>query len=306
MLTSVSTLGVAVIHYRTPDVALRSLARLREAAEDAAVVLVDTAPESSFENRLAREFPDVAFLPTPNHSYSHSVNAGLATLNTAYLSLMNADVLVQPGTLKQLVAVLEAHTEVGVAAPLALTEDGVPQEMGLPYRINYARLRRAERRSQAAGVPSDGPKGSSPASVPVSWLAGYMQLTRRSVWQQVGGYDESFRFFNEDLDFSLRVRELGFECRLVNTPVVHLGGTSTPDHPAFHVEGRRGGMAVTERHHGALYKLGHKAFLWAEALTGSVLERDPKRKLGHTKMLEMLRANDWSHSPFGDTLDQRW
>lgn len=284
------------MHYRTPDVALECLRRIRLATEGAQIVLVDTAPDDLFRARLAAEFPEVQFLPAPNHSYSRSVNLGLARLNTDYLTLMNADVYVQPDTFEKLLEVMRANSSAGVVAPKAVTPSGSAQNMGLPYALNYARLGTAQRKVGA---------GSPVASVAVGWLSGCMQVIRPEAWRAAAGYDESFRFCNEDLDFCLRLRKLGYECRLASTPVVHLGGTSTPDHPAFFVEGRRGGMVVTARHHGAALTLVHKAFLWTEALLGCTFSADPERRGAHENLLEMLRSGDFSKSPFGDTLDQR-
>ncbi len=290
-------LGIAVIHYRTPEVALDCLARLRIAAPDARKVLVDTAPEPSFQARLAEEFPEVTFLPVANHSYSRSVNAGLATLDTPYLVQMNADVLVEEGTLTGLREALDANPASGAVAPLALTTAGVPQPMGLPYQRHYTALERAAAAPRSAGAP--------PPSVQVEWLAGCMQLFTREAWEASGGYDETFRFFNEDLDFCLRLGKRGYDLRLVATPVLHLGGTSTPSHPAFHVEGRRGGMEVSRRHRSRTFQAAHLAFLWAEALSGRLLAKEPEKRAAHAEMLRLLRSGAWHESPFGETLDER-
>lgn len=286
------TLGIAVVHYRTPEVALDCLVRLRSAAPEAELVLVDAAPCAAFEARLEAELPGVLFLPVPNHSYARSVNIGVAALKTDYVALMNADVLVEEETLDLLLAALEEEPGCGLVGPLALTPAGRPQPMGLPYELNYLKL--AARR----GTPS-------PRSVEVPWLSGCMQLTRRSVWEESGGYDEAFRFFNEDLDFSLRLRALGHACRLVDAPVVHLGGASTPAHPAFQLEGRRGGMLVSRRHASPAFAALHQAFLWAEALSGRLLARSAERRALSSWLLDLLRRGAWGESPFGATLDER-
>ncbi|MFA7461097.1 MAG: glycosyltransferase family 2 protein [Trueperaceae bacterium] len=295
-----ASLGIAVIHYRTPNLAFDCLARLAQAAPGAEVVVVDTAPERDFADQLAARHPDVRFVATANHSYAHSVNAGLAALSAQHLAFMNADVLVEPDTFTALRAALDESTGEAVVAPLALTAAGSPQPMGPGYQLHYRRLRRLRERSAASdsAVPA-------PPSIEVPWLAGYLQLVHRALWDRVGGYDESFRFFNEDIDFCLRARALGYTCRLVDTPVVHLGGSSTPAHPAFHAEGRRGGMVITQRHHGAAYQGLHLAYLWAEALIGRRLARTTDRRRAHALVLEMLRSGDWSRSPFGATLDER-
>lgn len=294
-VSSVQTLGIAVVHYRAPAVALDCLRRVRSAAPEAAVVLVDTAPEAEFQRVLAREHPNVEFVPAANHSYSHAVNVGLRKLDASYLVLMNADVLVEEDTFKHLLAVMAGHPHCGVVGPLARLPSGEPQPLGVPYRRYYRRLKNA--RSAA--------DHGAPTSLPVRWLSGSLQLVRREAWLATGNYDETLRFFNEDLEFCLRLARAGWEARLVATPVVHLGGSSTPDHPAFHVEGRRGGMVVTQRYYPRPVGWLQLAFLWSEALAGSLLARGPGQRAAHRQMLELLRAGDFGRSPFGATLDDR-
>ncbi len=295
------SLGIAVVHYRAPEVALDCLERLEVAAPGAQVVVVDTAPEPDFRARLTARFPEARFLAAPNHSYSRSVNLGISALATERVALMNADVLVEPDTFRKLESALNACGNASVVAPLALTREDRPQDMGLPYAWHYRRLGSASRSTAQQGDAS----APTPASVEVPWVAGYLQLMPRALWDEVGGYDESFRFFNEDIDFCLRVRRAGYGCRLVDAPVLHLGGTSTPAHPAFHVEGRRGGMLITRRHYGPARRAAHTAFLWSEALLGSLLARSEDHRAAHAMMLEMLRSGAWHSSPFGATLDER-
>lgn len=299
-----ATVGIAVVHYRTPEVALDCLARLEAAVPGAQVVVVDTAPEPAFQERLAAAQPAARFIAAPNHSYSRSVNLGVAALTTHYIALMNADVLVNPDTFDRLLAALAMHDGLAVAAPLALAPGGAPQRMGLPYALHYWRLRRAAARTAAATGGQDSEAQVS-AAVEVPWLAAYLQCMPRAVWERLGGYDESFRFFNEDMDFCFRVREHGYRCLLVDAPVVHLGGSSTPAHPAFHVEGRRGGMLLTLRHRGAAYRAAHAAYLWLEAWLGSRLARSASGRQAHRAMLRLLRSGRWHDSPFGATLDDR-
>ncbi len=283
------------MHYRAPAVALDCLRRVRSAAPEAEVVLVDTAPEAEFQRILAREHPSVEFVPAANHSYSHAVNVGLKRLDASYLVLMNADVLVEDDTFEHLLAVMARHPRCGVAGPLARLQSGTPQPLGVPYRRYYRRLLNA----QAKGDDDD------VASLPVRWLSGCLQLVRREAWLATGGYDETLRFFNEDLEFCLRLARADWQSRLVATPVVHLGGSSTPDHPAFHVEGRRGGMVVTQRYYPRAVGWLQLAFLWSEAVAGSVLAREPGQRAAHRQMLELLRTGDFGRSPFGNTLDDR-
>lgn len=280
-------LAIAVIDHHTPVDLLRTvLARVANAAPRARLLLVDTGGGGPpAEDALP---PGTQRLSVANRSYSYAVNRGLERLDRPYLALMNADVLVERDTFARLTAVLRTARRTGVVGPLALNAAGRPQDLGLPYRLNYARAARAGH-----------------GGVKVPWLSGCLQIVDRRLWLATGGYDESLRFTNEDLEFCLRAGRLGWECRLLAAPVVHLGGTSTPSHPAFHVEGRRGGYVVTSRYRTPLEAFVLRGFLRTEALLGSRLARESSSREAHRAMQHLLRRGDWQHSPFGPTLDDR-
>src|SRR5690606_27641952 len=225
---------------------------------------------------------------------------GLAALpGLPYLALMNDDVLVEERTLADLVAALEAHPEAGAAGPLAYDGSGRLQDMGLPYRLVQGRALRA------AGVaPASVDRGAldravgaaparRPAAVRAPWLAGCLKVVARQAHVATGGYDEGFRCTNEDLDHGLRAARLGYTNLLVATPVTHLGGTSTPSHPAFHVEGRRGGYLVTERHLPGAARLAHRAYLVLEGSVGALLAPDPRARQAHRAVARMARQGGW-------------
>ncbi|HET8984594.1 MAG TPA: glycosyltransferase [Trueperaceae bacterium] len=284
-------LGIVVVHHRTPGPLFDALWRIGAAAPDAAVVLVDTAPDAEVLTAAARIVPGLITVSTANHSYSHAVNRGweeLAPLAPRYLAQMNADVMVEPDTFARLTEALSAANGAGVAGPLALTPAGKPQDLGPLYALEYRRLRRSSR-----------------GSVKVRWLSGCLQLVDRAVIDAVGGYDTEYRFTNEDMEFCLRAAEAGFASLLVDTAVVHLGGTSTPKHPAFHVEGRRGGYLLSAKYLPSAVSFLHRGFLRTEAALGSALARDPVAKVGHQRMARLIRDGAWHRSPFGATLDDR-
>lgn len=288
-------LGVAIIHYRTPELALEAVARVKSAEPEADLVVVDTDPQPEFEAALRAACPGVRFAPTPNLSYAHSVNVGLSRLDARYLAFMNADVLIEPSTFRDLRAALDEEPAAGVAGPLALTASGQPQSLGLPYARHYRALNRARRRGG----------GARTASVQVPWLSGCLQLVTREAWVKSGGLDEEFRFFNEDMDFCFRLRAAGYLSLLVDTPVLHVGGSSTPADAAFHVEGRRGGMIVSLRHRGPVFRAAHSLFLHVEAHLGSRLAASARAKCAHRQMLALLKSGAWFSTPFGRTLNDR-
>lgn len=286
-------LTVAVVNFRTPALALSCLTLVRRSAPGADLRLVDADPDPDFAAALLGSHPDVDYLGISNHSYAHAVNAGLAGATTEYVAFMNADVIVTDSTFAELLTALDSRPQAAAAGPLVSGGDGKLQRLGPSYARHYRRLRRSA------------PVGDGPATADVPWLSGCLLVVRLRDWRGLGGYDEAFRFYNEDLDFGLRVSEAGRANLLVATPVVHLGGTSTPSHPAFGLEGRRGGLLVGRRHYPGWLRAAQTAFVASEAALGSVLGRTPGRRAASAELLRMLRAGDVDATPFGATLDER-
>ncbi len=289
---TVPSVAVVVVHHRTPELLIECLASLRRAAPTARITVVDTAPEAELGERLERDFDRVAWLPTTNHSYSHALNTGVATTSEPFVVLMNADVMVGEGTIVDLTAALARDPAAAAVGPVAFDRTGRPQDLGPVYRVHYYRAARAAARSEAEGVV-------------VPWLSGAMQLVRRPAFEEVGGYDRSLRFTNEDLDFCLKLRRRGHFLRLVDTRVTHLGGTSTPRHAAFMAEGRRGGYVISLRYQPPLVQALHRAFLRAESFLGARFGRSADARRASELVATMLRDSTWDRSPFGPTLDDR-
>lgn len=285
MANVTAELDVVVVHHRTPEILVACLERLARSRPPVRPIVVDTAPDEGTLASVRARHPEALTLTAPNHSYAHAVNVGLEHAAGAFAAHMNADVFVEPGTFAHLVDALERDPGAGVAAPLARTPQGRRQDHGPLYHPHYLRL---ELR----------PGGS----VRVPWLTGCLQVVRRSVLERIGGLDASLRFYNEDLEFCLRARAAGFGCRLVDTPVLHLGGSSTPAGGAFLVEGVRGGYQLSRRYLPRPARLAHRAGLMAWGALGSALAREPERRRALARVAAMARSGSFDDAPFGPSL----
>lgn len=281
-------LSIVVVHYRIPAVLAECLARLSRFAPHAELIVVDTDPDDAMLDHLRSSYPGLKVVPAPNHSFAHAVNLGLRRTHAPLLAYMNADVYVEAETFPLLQAALAAHSEAGIAGPLALNPNGRPQDQGPDYRLYYLRLPR---------TPG--------AAIRVPWLAGCLQMLRRDVLERCGGLDPSLRFYNEDIEFCVRAHRAGFTILLVRAPVLHVGGSSTPSLDAFMLEGRRGGMQVSRRYYPPIVRRLHRAGLWFEARFGTLFGRDLKARGRYHEMLTMVRNKGFDESPFGATLTER-
>lgn len=277
-----------MVTYRAPEALRATLAALARHAPEVSVTLVDTGPAGA---PVPVGHPRLRLRSVPNHSYAHAVNTGLRATRAPLVATMNADVVVGPDTFAALVAAFD-DPRVAAAGPVARTPAGGVQDMGLPYRLHHARLRRA-----AAGVPD----GRAWVSVP--WLSGCLLLVRRSAVARVGGMDPRLRFYNEDLEWCLRLRSGGHRCALVATEVVHLGGAATPNDPRFLLEGLRGGYQLTRRGAPPTVRWLHRWGVAGAAALYARTARDPAARASWREVARRFAAGDLDRSPFGAVLD---
>ncbi len=275
-----NTLTLLVMHYRTPDVLETCLEKLAAFAPGVRVIVIDSSPPDETPH------VKVELLKVSNHSFAHMVNCGLKQVETPYAAHLNADVFIRPETLPRLLEVVK-QPGVGMVGPSVRTPNGELQNQGLPYRWHYAKLNR-----------------SAHTAIPVPWLSGCLQLFRTEAVATVGGMDASLRFYNEDMEWCFRFRQVGWACRLVKTEVLHLGGASTPKDSRFILEGYRGGYKLSQRYHGAVYRGVHRGVVRAQSSWDKRFSRDPVQQQVAAQIGEMFRRNEFDESPFGETLNE--
>jgi GT2 family glycosyltransferase len=281
-------LTVAVIHYQTPELLAECLQRVRAAATGARLLVIDTGDSAPLPAGWQAANPGVQLLRRPNRGYAAAVNAALAESSTEFFVQMNADVLVEPVTFSELLDVLQQG--VALAGPAVVTGSGGRQDQGLPYRWHYWRL--ARRRDR---MPP-------PAWLPVRWVSGCLQAVRRDAVTKAGGMDESFRFYNEDVEWCLRLQRHGLTCALVDTRVTHLAGSSTPSRPEFIVEGLRGGYLVTRGYGSVPAAALQRGFVILWAAVASLLAGSAVQRTAFRQVLRMFWRGSFHESPFGATL----
>lgn len=214
-----SRLSVVVPTHETRDLTLRCIATLEaEGTDGLEIVVVDDGSSDGTAEALAARHPRVRVLRNePAAGFTRAANRGLAEARGDLLLLLNSDTEVAPGAFAPLFAAFARDPRLGAAGAVLHYPDGSPQWSGgraptLAWLFVLASglaplLARVPvwRRVKPVGAPAGR----------VDWVTGAALALRRRAWEEAGGFDEQFRFYGQDLDLCLRLRDAGWKVELV-------------------------------------------------------------------------------------------
>ena len=159
--------------------------------------------------------------------------------------MLNSDTVVPPGAIDRLLAGLDRHHDVAVIGPRLVDADG-HAELSFGRMIGPFNELRQKRLAASGDVDALTRHPGYP-----DWVSGACLLVRRADAEAVGGLDERYFMYTEDVDFCAAIRARGR--RILFTPeveVVHLRGRSAASAPAATRDHyRRSQLAFYEKHH---------------------------------------------------------
>jgi N-acetylglucosaminyl-diphospho-decaprenol L-rhamnosyltransferase len=148
--------------------------------------------------------------------FSANVNKGIAATEGEYVVISNPDAIPEVGCVAELVRFADAHPRCGIAGPKMLNPDGTLQASRrsfptvggtivrrTPLRALFPPLR-WQRRHYLLDAPTDQP-------LPVDTILGAFLLMRRTMLEQIGGWDAGYKLYVEDIDLSYRAMKAGWE-----------------------------------------------------------------------------------------------
>jgi len=235
------------------------------------VIVVDNASSDGSPEMTAREFPEVKLIQTgENLGFAKANNRGLEIAAGTYLALVNSDVVVQPQCFQKLLAFLDSRPEVGLAGPRIFGRDGRLQRSCrlLPgvWNLTCETLgldRLFSRWSLFSGREMRHWKQDTLAEVEV--LSGCFWVARRSAVEAVGGLDERFFFYAEDIDWCKRFNDAGWKvCFYPDAQATHFGGGSSANAPLrYSIEMLRANLVYWKKHYGPLGRITYHGLVMA-------------------------------------------
>jgi N-acetylglucosaminyl-diphospho-decaprenol L-rhamnosyltransferase len=220
-------------------VSFNSAASLRRCVEplalggDLNVIVADNASRDGSLDSVTDLSVRLLALPR-NGGFAYGCNAGWRAGEAPFVLFLNPDATIDEGSVRRLAAVLQEDESVGITAPRILEADGsldFSQRRFPRLRSTYAEALFLHRLLPRSVWTSEMVRreGAYAQATSPEWVSGACLLVRRSLLEELEGFDEGFFLYCEDKDLCRRVRDKGYDVRFVPEAVaVHEGGASAP------------------------------------------------------------------------------
>jgi N-acetylglucosaminyl-diphospho-decaprenol L-rhamnosyltransferase len=200
----VSVAGVVVVHEPAPELE-RCVAALRPQVEELVVVA----------NLPGNRVPGVKVIENERPAgFATNANRGIAATSAPFVVLCNPDTEAAPDAVRILREFAETHPRAGIVGPELRHPDGSlnPSRRLFPTVggtiVRRTPLRRVLGRTQRAHYGLD-EQPTEP--VQADWLLGAFLFLRREMLDGLGGFDDGFRLYGEDIDLAYRAKKAGWE-----------------------------------------------------------------------------------------------
>ncbi len=229
-------LSVIIVNYNVRAFLENALVSVCKAMSgiEGEVIVVDNASDDGSVEMVRQKFPAVRlFVNEKNLGFAAANNIGMKGSSGDFLLLLNPDTIVQEDTLLVMMDFLDRNQDVGLAGCKILNPDGTLQlacrrSFPIPW-VAFTKI---------IGLSTLFPKSrifsrynleylNPDESYEVDAVSGSFMFLRRTVLEKVGGLDEQFFMYGEDLDWSYRIKRAGWRVYYVHaTQIVHYKGQS--------------------------------------------------------------------------------
>ncbi|MDB5999980.1 MAG: hypothetical protein JWP52_1679 [Rhizobacter sp.] len=257
--------SVVIVSWNAVGYLRRCLASLRETrvsdGEDcvAEIIVVDNQSSDGSPDMVKREFPEVTLVHAgSNLGFGRANNVGFARVGSPFVALVNSDALVHAGCLQSLRDYLVAQPRAGLVGPLVFGGDGRQQATcrRLPTLWNLLcralaldRLFPDVAALSGFEIPRHLLRNDQVSDAEV--VSGCFCVARAEAIEQVGGFDEQFFFYGEDIDWCRRFAAAGWKVQFVpHASATHFGGGSTANAPLrYSIEILSATLKYWRKHH---------------------------------------------------------
>jgi GT2 family glycosyltransferase len=280
-------ISIVIVQYNHPDLTRRAVESLRlHNRGDLDITVVDNGSPAAGVRAATEKLTGCTVIFNPaNAGFGAANNRGARTSHGELLLFLNNDTLVLTEILPQIESYFAGTPSCGAAGLQLLNADGTVQYSTGKFPTVWSEWRMSRRHDLYRGQDT----------VRRDWVSGAALVVRRTVFEEVGGFDERYFMYFDDVDLCARICSAGHEIHYI--PVVrieHLGGGSQPGGipPSVQKEYRRSQLLYYTRHASAIDNVLIRGYLFATFLFRRVLGNRDQRAVASNVLSILFRPPD--------------
>ncbi len=252
--------SIIIISFNTRELTLACLKSVHENTRDitAEVIVLDNASEDGSAEAIRSAFPQVLLIAsTDNLGFAAGNNRAAADATGEYILLLNPDTVVLDGAIANILSFAQHHTKTGIVggrtrfADMSLNPTSCWKRPGLWSLFCVATGLSRLLSSSRFFNPEAMPEWDRSTERSVDIVTGCFLLLKKSLWQELHGFDETFFMYAEDADLCLRAKTMHLDCRICpDAQIIHLGGRSEPSRAGKMASLFRAKAQLLQKHNG--------------------------------------------------------
>jgi hypothetical protein len=309
-------LSILIVNYKTGEMTSECVARYKQvlAGCDHEIIVIDNHSQDDSVGIIRKNHPDVRVVEChTNLGYGGAVNQGAKAATGKYLLISNSDVFIRENPVDGLVRFYEENRAGILGIRLVRPDSSVQRSFGYfptPLLVVFSEVGPFKYINHRHFNAYAAIKAEHPPTQRVDWVTGAFMFISRDNFVKLGGFDEAFFMYYEDVDLCKRASAMGLAtCYVAEYAALHRHCATSASLPGggydvYKVEQRRSALIYLKKHHPQhVSKVAHVlrvVFLWT--LTGlcfkyyglsfSGNKKDKNRFKVNTyrKLLDLVRA----------------
>jgi GT2 family glycosyltransferase len=221
-------ISVIIVSYNNPDLLRQTLLSLRTYHQNLEIIVIDNSNTNDVEEMIISEFNDIIFKRMEsNIGFGRANNIGVQLSTGDIIVFLNNDVIFEQDVITPLVNALEEDKLIGIIGPKLLNKDKSLQYSCCNFP-SVGDILKSEIWGEYAVSNWYLTNWDHHQRRKVDYVSGALMVMRRDSFESVGGFDEIYFMYTEEVDLCYRLKNAGYYVEYFpNVDAIHLGGAST-------------------------------------------------------------------------------
>lgn len=213
--------SIIVVNYKQIELTIELLNSIKDFCiySNYEIIIVDNEADFENKNKLQNAINDIVYIPLSyNAGFAKANNIGANIAHGEFLLFINNDTTITSGLLKNLVETISSSEKIGIVCPII-------KYYNEPDKIQYAGYTKI---NSITGRNKVITKCDSKHAYETEYAHGAAMLMRKKLFKSIGGFDESYFLYYEEIDLSAKVVNMGYTIYVnPNTFIYHKVSSST-------------------------------------------------------------------------------